>query len=354
MPPLNPQLFQTLHQIFQDIIFANEGESMITTRVIDARTTQRRTEVLYPGEYYRVRCPFCGDLRHRLWINHRYGQRDIYSGRPMNWLACCHNETKCMSKSENRQALSEMIFGFRNANARVLDCPIRQGNPPRQPLGEAVMPGETVAIEDLPANHPAVQYMVGKRGYPMRLLSDYNLRVCVAAAPQWRMAQDRIVIPIYIEGKLVGWQCRYVGDLDWRATGMPKYYTMPGMKKGQLLYNMDRAKYSPFVVVVEGTTDAMVLGDIAVASLGCSLSGQQRQLVSRYWHNKPIILLFDPDAATAVEETRDRLLAEYPTARVIDLYLSEGGVDPGSMTRDVARAFVYAAVAARGLQLPSI
>ena len=60
--------------------------------------------------------------------------------------------------------------------------------------------------------------MVGERGYPMEVLSHYAVGYCTWADPGWdpsqpnrvRLAQGRVIIPIYDSGMLVGWQARYI------------------------------------------------------------------------------------------------------------------------------------------------
>lgn len=349
---LCPELYGILMQLFGDVLISSEGEHMYTqgTRVRNGRL---EPIIVYAGEYYRVRCPFCRDQRHRLWINYQYGQIGP-DGRPMFYLAHCYNEN-CLARPGNTSQLADRIYGFRNVNARgqAMALAMPEGEP-EGPLTEAPWPGATTAIHDLPAGHPAVQYIVGQRRFTLQTLDQYSIRFCHAASPDYRTAQDRLIFPINMGQKLVGWQGRYVGDIDWKATGIPKYYSLPRMKKGQMLFNLDRAQFSPFVVVVEGPTDVLALGDIAVATLGKGVSYRQRQLLLHHWHNKPIILLFDPGEKVAIQESRDRLLSDCPTAMVIDLYLPEGGVDPGAMPRETARGFVYNSVFQRtGIRLPA-
>ena len=72
--PLNPTLYDRLVREFGSVIIANEGEAYIPAlRSMSIREGERNSPAVAYGEYYRVCCPFCGDGRHRLWVNHRFG-----------------------------------------------------------------------------------------------------------------------------------------------------------------------------------------------------------------------------------------------------------------------------------------
>lgn len=68
--------------------------------------------------------------------------------------------------------------------------------------------------------------------------------------------KDRIIIPFYHEGKLVGWTARKIID------GKPKYLTdtQPGY-----VFNIDRQTYDrKFLIVVEGQFDAIAVDGVAI------------------------------------------------------------------------------------------
>ena len=69
-----------------------------------------------------------------------------------------------------------------------------------------------------------------------------------------------------------GWQARHVGDLDWKdPKSPPKYYTCPGMKVGQILYNLANAAKYKTGVIVEGVTDVWSFGPMAMCTMGASM-----------------------------------------------------------------------------------
>lgn len=122
---LCPELYDRLTTTFGGgVLIANQGMACTTqtSRITGGGTY---TSLLYAGEYYRVNCPFCSDTRHRLWINHMYGQPDA-NGWPMTFLAHCYNE-HCLENQANRQIIENAVLKFRNANQRGAAFALQQG-----------------------------------------------------------------------------------------------------------------------------------------------------------------------------------------------------------------------------------
>src|ERR1043166_8551066 len=114
--PLRPELHAQLAICFGDVLVANEGQELVDEITTQWRVRRRhskavrRLEVTQRGETYRVNCPFCGDDRHRLWVNHRWGLFDIGTNRRNLWLAKCFNED-CLKPKGRPQQLWTMVFG---------------------------------------------------------------------------------------------------------------------------------------------------------------------------------------------------------------------------------------------------
>lgn len=109
--------------------------------------------------------------------------------------------------------------------------------------------------------------------------------------------RDRLIIPFYYEGRIVGWTARTV-----RSDKKPKYLTdsQPGF-----LFNLDeQSSNKVFCIVVEGPIDAVHID--AVALMRAEINEQQTMLLNRL--NKDIIVLPDRDTAgkRLVEEAIDR------------------------------------------------
>lgn len=349
--PLNPLLYDRLCQRFGCVEIVNPGSRFVARSSHYPTAGRTQLSIASSGEYYRVNCPYCSDTRKRLWVNHRFGTPDPVSGRPMLFLAHCFNEL-CMD-DENRRKLNEMVYGFQNLSARDA-IRILPGHYEEAAMGPASLPGKCIPVQNLPLSHPVIEYMCGERGYPLDLLVHLGCSFCVQAQPRFFPAQERIIIPIFMDSILVGWQARYVGDIDFKARGIPKYFTMPGMAKRQILYNFDVAKNYPFVIVVEGVTNVWAAGPSSVALLGKTLSFQQQCRLQVQWQGKPIIIMLDGGETerSNMQHIVEQLL---PAARGPVLYVRlPDGRDPGSYQgqQETLMTIVFIQARQAGVTLP--
>lgn len=129
----------------------------------------------------------------------------------------------------------------------------------------------------------------------------------------------RIVIPIENEAKdLVAPFGRSIDGTE------PKYKLPPGFKKSQVLYNLARAledDSTGAVVLVEGFFDCMKVVQaehVCVAFMGCSLSDEQRELLSRHFRQVVTMLDGDEPDRKAAGEIASRL-AHNLWVRVVDV-----------------------------------
>ena len=172
---------------------------------------------------------------------------------------------------------------------------------------------------------------------------------CFESDARYRPAANRIMIPIWFDGKFVGWQARYIGEPPDRRT--PKYYTCPGMHKGQILYNFDAARRYPFVAVTEGVTKVWRFGPEAIALLGKHASNTQIQRLSATWGlatqpNDAVVILLDGDAADESQALADALHGR--VRHVIDVRVQG---DPGDYETTVLREMVFATARQQGVEL---
>jgi hypothetical protein len=198
-----------------------------------------------------------------------------------------------------------------------------------------------------------VQYLSG-RGYDLvELEKSFGVTVCVRASPRYPVAQGRVVIPYVLKGKRVGWLTRYPGELDWKASRFPRFYSMPGMRKSQVLYNYDRAREYPFPVVTEGPSKVWAVGPQGVGLMGKSASHQQIVLLLSAWHDRPAVVMLDgndPDARTKAEKLGRTLTQLLKQAVVVRL---PEGVDPGDKPRDLLWQFIALEARAQQVTLPT-
>lgn len=292
--PLNDKLYRALIRDFDSVKIAKEGEAMIYKMVPNPIKGGTRIVIQHSGEEYRICCPFCSDTRYRLWINHRWNTSDpitkYYFGVGH---VCCFNDGCDINQyapKEARQKCHEQLV-------RQMKPYMRRGMglqpkaTKKREVKAVKLPTKCIPLDTLPDNHPAIEYL-RSRGYdPYEKAIEWQLQYC-SEDPN-PLVPNRIIIPITYGGMLVGWQARYLGDPP--SDNIPKYYTMPGTPKNQVLYNYDRAKATRFGVVVEGATDVWQVGRQGVAFLGNSISAQQTRILTSTWGRTGICVMVDPD-----------------------------------------------------------
>ncbi len=345
MKPLNPLLYAELRRRFGSVRVEHAGVGATQTQVKQLRGSVR-DELAIPGEYYLVCCPHCGDTRFRLYINHCWGTR-MASGRRNFWSIICFNED-CFASWEKRRELWEELLDGQEDLAVARPAPGREAKP--EDL-QADWPGKVVRVDRLNVDHEAVCYLRRRRFDPSVLGNFYNVHYCLESN-RW-IVRGRLIIPIYLNKMLVGWQARACYDLQsWKGyAGGPKYYTMPNTPKGLTLYNWANARRFQTLVVVEGAFDVFACGPMACATLGDGLSGHQlRLLIQASKAGQSVILMWDPEAldhpkSDAVIKT---LRAEIPQFAVVRL---PEGRDPGNTDRSTQRSIIVHQAAEQGVEV---
>jgi len=225
-------------------------------------------------------------------------------------------------------------------------------------------PGALVPLAAVGPDNPAAVYLAA-RGFDHREAGrDFGLCYCGSGrkfAKGVFSTTNTIVAPVTVDGRLIGWQARLLYDPDkvddsrcammgfkWDAekgkyVRPPKYFTMPGMDKRELLWNFDGARGSDTVVVTEGVFDAVRVGRCGVATFGKAVSETQVGLLQQYWRH--VILLLDPDAKKDIERTKAMFA---PTVDVVAVAL-RGYKDAGETPRTELWSQILDACTAAGL-----
>jgi len=339
---LNPALFRRLQERLGEVRISNEGEALIAQTTANARlgrspTGKPKVTIVHSGERYMVNCPKCGDTRLRLGICHRANEYP--------WLIHCHN-ADCYSSRQTRDQLLRHVFrgpppkrlpvgrGVRNADA---------GQPPEVPDGFQF-------LHELPLGHKARTYLA-ERGYdPVEVCELHGVGYCGDHTnPNVR---DRLVVPIVCDGKLAGWQTRFIGERNWKATEVPKYWTAPGTRRNLALYGLDHARRYPFAVLVEGVTDVWSVGPWATAMFGKDITFGQRRLIAFALKSQPLVVMLDADARAENHAIVAELRSQH-SAGVVLVDLPEG-TDPGDLSREANLRLIHAAARAQGVSLEAV
>jgi len=148
--------------------------------------------------------------------------------------------------------------------------------------------------EPIEGPHPYLE----KRGVPWQYAAHYDWGISTAG-----YTKDRVIVPTFMESKLVFWQARATWEPDDVETEdendikLKKVLNPKGASARHVLYNYDIAKKYETIVIVEGFMDAAKVGPNAVATNGKTLHGQQVEWL-RKTKAKKIVLLWDNDAWT--------------------------------------------------------
>lgn len=143
--------------------------------------------------------------------------------------------------------------------------------------------------------------------------------------------QDMVTIPVHTpDGICIGFVGRSIEGKVFKNT--------PGLQKGKTLFNLHRAKRYEKVFVVESSFDAIRLEQVsvhAVATLGATISKEQRKLLKQYFNQ--VIVLGDNDEAG--KNMSNKMLTYFGTGCIAPL-LPEGIKDVSDLSDKDLKNFV--------------
>ena len=177
--------------------------------------------------------------------------------------------------------------------------------------------------KDALENERAVEYFKG-RGINKDSVIRFKLG--------YSQTQDMVTIPVHSpDGLCLGFVGRSVEGKQFKnSTDLPKSKT---------LFNLSRNKRVDKVFVVESSFDAIRLEQVgahAVATLGATISKEQRKLLKQYFIQ--VIALGDNDEAGT--NMSNKLLTDLGYDRCIIAHVPEGKKDVSDMTDEELKSFV--------------
>ena len=314
---LNPILYTRLVKAFGEVRVLNRGIEM------DSVVVDGRKKKIHGGEEYMVCCPRCSDTRFRLQVNHLHGLLDPGTGAS---YAVTFGLVHCFNEDCNWGDFDIYV----NTHGKFDKLLATKAEPSTLSLRDPVLPGNTVALSELPATHPALVYLEHERGFNVKELEHrWNVRYCTSSG-RFPLVVNRLVIPIMFGGKFKGWQARFVGNPQSKA--VPKYLTMPGFHKTLALFNFDETKDYDHIILCEGVFDVFRIGTPAICSFGHRLSFSQIKFLTAS-KAKYLFIAYDNDVK---EATRKEVAASIVSIRAaledrfsIFQVRLEPGKDPG-------------------------
>ena len=349
---LNPWLYSRLLIADPNAEIVSEGEPATFAKPSQkAGYTGRHSfvSVIGWGECYRMNCPFCGDTKQRLFFCHLAGAtvRVKKSNVRVSVRVCvCHNE-HC--NAECPEFLT-WLYGMQLHTGPVLVLDERQ-----QPSVTTayknlfstvadVVPTKCYPLlsEETPAK--VLDYIRDRKFDPHELQEKWAVGFCKAGSvyidnkepdpekQRKELFDDRIIIPIHMGRRQVGWQARL--PYDDVPEGKPKYLTSPNMSKSLVLFNFDKASLHSVPVLVEGVFDVFRLGNRAICPFGKTLSTFQIQALQlAFGQYGGMLVLLDPDAAKDSDKVVDKLKATEAFPRGVVAVPLPDKRDPANLPR---------------------
>ena len=140
-------------------------------------------------------------------------------------------------------------------------------------------------------NKDALDYLTNKRGFTLKTIREHKLMFADDG-----IYKDRIIIPYYKNGKLIGFNSRYIYDINkkWRYL----YYTNPFEIKGYI-YNLENITNHKYCILCEGPLDLIWLQQCGfknvISTLNTNVSTTHLETIMLFGK---ICFIFDNDKET--------------------------------------------------------
>ncbi len=247
-----------------------------------------------------INCPSCTengeptpDQNQKLWINMEKGRFYCYRcqwrgnlvGLVMKLQNCPKDTAMQMLKGTSLDPLDHL-----NLTLNIEKYDLEEDYD--EELREVELP---YGYEPLMKQHPYLE----KRGIPWQYADRNDFGIGVAGH-----VKDRIIVPMYVDDRLVFWQARATWD-EPDNKKFKKVLNPSGVSARNILYNYDVAKRFEEIILVEGFTDAIKVGPDAVATNSKVLQPIQVEYLKDS-KAKSIVIMWDLDAWTDGKKRKDK------------------------------------------------
>jgi hypothetical protein len=276
-------------------------------------------------------CPMCQhrgeptpDTKKKLWINPKNGRficyRCSWSG---DFIDLIRGFDKCSLYSAIKILKGKPLDPFENLNLFLEIENFEIDDTPINNLKEIELPYGYNAIS---RPHPYLK----ERGVPLEYAIEHEWGISDAG-----YTKDRLIVPFYMEDKLVFWQARATWE-DPDNENFKKVLNPSGVSARHILYNYDNAIEYDEIIIAEGFMDACKIGEDAIATNGKNLHPQQVEHLIQAGVKK-VILCWDADAWSDGARKKNKLSSVQKATDLLRLWgikvraarMPEGR-DPGS------------------------
>lgn len=250
--------------------------------------------------WYETNCPYCNDTKHHLQISPDF-----------TWARCFRCGTSVpIQKLFTQLGLSVELL----PKARAIATAVKPKTVVAQALETISKPFTTCAN--------AIMYAKKRNVYAYALLHKWRIGMLDAYI-------DRLIIPIYMNTKCVGYTGRHL------AGGSPRYLTSPGFRTDTVWFNWNSIYGKQNIVIVEGLFDAISVQQAlpfvgSIACLGKEVSSVKAGMLEAIHPYEVTIMLDasekDTEINTSIHKMSGKLINGY---RLSVATLSHG--DPNSV-----------------------
>ena len=248
---------------------------------------------------YAMNCPICksrgearNDTKSRLWVNPNKGTFYCYNcgwDGPLARLVQIFSH--CDWKSAIRILKGSVVSDIELLNFKLIHEEYNFETE-ESTLRGVEFPHGFVPFTDSKPGTVFHDYLK-KRGVPLGYACDKGW-----GYSRMGHTQNRLIVPTYMNDRLVFWQARDVLEAKHPSFGTNNYKKVlnpKGASARHVLYNYDEAKKSDEIILCEGFMDSAKAGVNSVATNGKTLHAAQLEFLSKT-NAKSIIILWDGDA----------------------------------------------------------
>jgi len=275
------------------------------------------------------------DTKYRLWVNTKVGKFYCYN---CDWQGSMPWLVRHLEKASIEDALKilrgELLDPMEHLSLKLYEEKMEPDDAEEDLLPEVSFPH---GYSPIMRPHP----YLAKRGIDWQYAEANDWGVSSAG-----YTEGRIIVPTYIDSKLVFWQARATWEEEdhelhrtFENDDFRKVLNPKGASARRVLYNYDLAKKFETIVLVEGFIDAYKVGDNAMATNGKTLHAKQIELL-RDTKAKTIILMWDRDSWNDNKrKKRDKRPSVKKAADMLKMFFDVKAVkmpegrDPGSFKR---------------------
>lgn len=295
------------------------------------------------GDEYRYNCPFCEsndkhklylhvaeDDKENLWHCFKCGER----GNPISFVMKYFQ----VNFNDSLDILEGFDYTFDNRNFVPKDESLtdeeyillmmankqeEQKKPEEHFVPPALPEGFKLLADNIrnPEAYPFLLY-AHSRGFTFDDIYLHNMgyvvhsTVPLANGKEIHLHNHLIFITHGDDGKMQYWNTRAIGESYVKAFNAPS--RDHEYSKRNVVFNLNRAKRTPFIVINEGVPDAIAVGESGVGTFGKQVTNEQIHLITKdLAPTQKIYIFLDNDAKNEIKKLAEKLFQVHEETYIV-------------------------------------